>query len=392
MEGSQRVPKRTVPLRIGPILLLLWLVPVSFLRADIEGEYHLEFLADGTPRFTQVLRWEPDPNVSLYRVIVQNESGEIVVDTRTERSELNLCLEPGAYRVRIVLFNLLGKPEFELPWKSFTVKQARTPRIRSASPKTWYLEEPSPVLVLSGQDLVPGATVELTLPTNDSVRLKGEVIEHAGTSRIRVVFPSDVVRSGTYTLTITNPGGLSTVLPGAIVVKYRRPVDVQISAGFSPWVSLYDSWYTRTWPGTVFPASAVCRWTVHFMKTDHGHFGGELTAGGRFMSGGTEGAEIRLLFGSAGLNAVYRLLLSKTLNANLRAGGSVMMSFLSFEYDGTEGATLISLDPGISAGLSLSYRLSRNVFLEAGADWSQIFASEYTGGGVMPFIAAGYTF
>lgn len=361
-------------------------------RAEETGTFSCEILPDGTPRFTQVLRWEPDPNVSFYRVIVQTGSGENIADSRTEKPELRLCLGPGEYRFRIVLFNVLGKPELELPWKPFTVKRAEIPRIRNWSPKAWYLEEFSSVLSLSGRDLIPGATIVLTLTTNDSVRLKGEVIEQDGTSRLRVEFPSMFVQTGTYTLTLTNPGGLSTVLPGAVVVGFQRPVDLQLSAGIAPWVSLYDSWYTQTWPGTVFPVSAVCRCTVYVLKTGFGHFGGELAAGGRFMSGGIEGAGIRLILGSAGLNAVYRLRVSNTLSVTARAGGGIMMSGLSFDYADTGGAALTSVDPCLSAGLSLTYRLTKKTFLEAGADWVQMFASEFTAGGVMPFISTGYSF
>ena len=389
MGGRSSAFRRAVTAFLSACIML---AASGMLSAEETGDFSFKLLPDGTPRFTQVLRWEHDPNVSFYRVYVQTASGENITEERTEQPELQLNLEPGEYRFRVILFNLLEKPELELPWNTFTVKRAEIPRIGNWFPGAWYLDELDPVLSLSGTDLMPGAKVVLSHTTRESVYLNGEVVEQEGTTRVNIRFPSMLVQTGTYSFTLTNPGGLTAVIPRALDVSFQRPVDLHVSAGFAPWLPLYDSWSVQTWPGTVFPLSAVARFSVHFLKTGIGYFGGELTTGGRFMSGGIEGADIRSVSGSVGLNAVYRLLFSKTLSVSARAGGGIVLSNHVFEYAGRKGATLSSIDPCISAGVSLTRHLTKKIFLEAGADWMQMFASEFTAGGIMPFICAGYSF
>lgn|GEM_PF-3884436 len=75
-----------------------------------EGEYYHEILPDRTVRFTQVLRWDGDPNVFAYEVTVETEAGELVSTWRTEEPVLRINLVPGQYRCCVVLYNLLGKP------------------------------------------------------------------------------------------------------------------------------------------------------------------------------------------------------------------------------------------------------------------------------------------
>ncbi|HUJ76432.1 MAG TPA: hypothetical protein VL359_16340, partial [bacterium] len=118
------------------IALLLLLGGACAAEAEDLGEFSFVMGADGAPRFTQVLRWSADPNVLYYQVTVQTGAGDEVGTWKVETPALTLNLAPGAYRYRVVLYNLLGKPEVELPWHPIEVRKAEVPHIASCAPRT----------------------------------------------------------------------------------------------------------------------------------------------------------------------------------------------------------------------------------------------------------------
>ena len=60
-----------------------------------------------------------------------------------------------------------------------------------------------------------------------------------------------------------------------------------------------------------------------------------------------------------------------------------------FDYKGTSGKHFYSLDPALSAGLSLKYHLTKNIYLEGGFEWSQIFHSGFNAGFLSPLVLFG---
>lgn len=206
-----------------PLLALLLFCRVQLLHADQPGEFYFETLPDGTPHFTQVLRWEADPNVLYYEVTLQNSAGETVSVSRLEEAVLKLNLSPGAYRYRIVLYNLLRRPEVTLPWQDIEILRAETPHIDGSTPKMWFLEDFKPTLTLSGEHLMAGATVVLKRDAAPSESLTATASPGEGTSTANVTFPAGTLSEGEYSLVVTNPGGLSFNLPHALLVRHMLP-------------------------------------------------------------------------------------------------------------------------------------------------------------------------
>lgn len=217
------IPRRAIPFPVGPVLLILCLVPAALLRAEIEGEYFFETLADGTPRFTQVLRWEPDPNVLYYELTLQTAAGEEISFSRTEEPAFMMNLSPGEYRYRIVLYNLLRKPEIELPWREFIVLEAEIPRVRSHTPDSWFIEDGPPLVTVSGTDLMPGAVVRLVKNGDPEEAYSGTELERGGTSSVRAKIASDALTAGEYDIVLTNPGGLFSAVEKALFVRHKLP-------------------------------------------------------------------------------------------------------------------------------------------------------------------------
>jgi hypothetical protein len=371
-------------------LALLALVAAALrLGAQALGECPLEILADGTPRFTQVLRWEADPNVLCYELILQTGSGEQLASWRLEEPTLRLQLRPGEYRYRIIAFNMLGRPELELPWRSIVVLKAEMPRITGLSKNLWFLEDLKPELGLSGENLVPGAKVVLAAATSTAEPILGNVLERSGTSKLSVGFPDNRLEPGEYSLVLTNPGGITVTVPGALSVRYLKPLELNATLGFAPWISLYDSWYVDAWPGTFFPLGSMSRFSAYFVRRPHANFGAELSFGGRFMKGGIEAASIDTQIGLLGLNGICKYPFSRSISAVLRVGGGLAMSHHQFSYGSVDGRDIYSVDPYASAGISVQSYLTKTLFLEAGSDWMHILTKDFTAGGLMPFLSAG---
>jgi hypothetical protein len=371
------------------VALLAFLAGAVAAHAQDLGEFSLEMLADGTPRFTQVLRWDPDANVLSYEVTVQTGAGEEVGTWKLQEPMLELNLKPGAYRYRVVLYNLLGKPEVELPWRSIEVRKAEVPRLSASSPKVWFIDDLKAELTLSGENLDPGATVELRPAAGGAGPIAGTELEREANATLRVGFPEKDVKPGDYAVVVVNPGGITATLPGALTVRYERPVDVLVAGGYGPWFSLYDPWYVQAWPGMFFPAGAAARVSVYFVKTPFGQIGAEVAAAGRLMWGGLDTAVISSQVGLLGLNGTYRYLFSRLISAEARVGGGVSLSHHSIAYGETAGPQLASLDPFVTAGLSVQFHVTKHFFLETGVDWTQVFALGVSEGGIQPALCAG---
>jgi len=388
MAGRHRVSSLTA---FSALLLSLGLFGGAPLYAQQSGETTFEILPDGTPSFTQVFRWSADPSVLFYEVTVQTSTGGMITQEKLNEPVLKLNLRPGEYRYRIVLYNLLGKPELELPWTSFSVNKAQMPRVTAVSPKVWFLEDLKPVLSVSGANLMPGATIRIEDRAANAAPIAGTETAREGTASLSASFPIKSVREGVYTLEVVNPGGLSVTLPDALVVHFQRPVDLVFSGGYGPWIPLYDAWSTSTWPGPVF-VSGVARFSVYFLKREWGFLGAEVETSGRTMQGGLSEATIQSRVGLTGINVIYCRRFSPRLSAKVAAGSGVAIGDYRFDYAGVAGPAITSADPYISSALSLQYYFGRQIFVELGCGWVQVLARGYTTGGVMPFLSGAYLF
>jgi hypothetical protein len=143
--------------------------------------------------------------------------------TRVEAPPLELSLSPGDYRYRIVLYNVLRKPEAELPWQDFTVLRAEIPRLAASEPRLLFLEDSSAELRLRGEDLVQGATVTLVREDGEARSLLGTVTAFDGSSSVAASFALESLAEGLYSLELRNPGGLAATLPAAVLLRRKLP-------------------------------------------------------------------------------------------------------------------------------------------------------------------------
>jgi hypothetical protein len=209
-----------------PLVLILLAPPV--LHAEDTGSYALEYLPDGTPCFTQVLRWEGNPSVLYYEVTLQTQTGEAISVTKVDKPELSVSLGPGRYRYKIAIYNTLRKLELELPWQAFTILKAEIPRITGYAPKVWFLEDLKPMIQINGDDLVDGATV--CLKAASGAEIMGTERQREGTSMAKFEFPAGPIEAGEYSVELKNPGGISSTIDRGLLVRHM----LAAPSGLSP--------------------------------------------------------------------------------------------------------------------------------------------------------------
>jgi hypothetical protein len=353
-------------------------------------DFRYDIGADGQPVFTQVLRWEEDANALEYLIVIKDEAGTELVDARTAEAKKEVQLSPGSYTYKIVTYNLLGKPEEETEWLELRILRAEKPLIASASPKVIYMDSLDGRVTIQGDKLIAGARVFLKGDGVAGGSFEGREAQRKGDEEIVVTFPDGAYQPGNYGIAVENPGGLSSGLDDALRIRYQRPVDILVSAGYSPLLSLNDGWFTSNWPAVYKPLCFDASLGVFFIKQKWGFIGIEGQAQYRRLVGGESAATITSDYLLAGANLLYKYRLTRRLHGVARVGGGLAYSEHSFDYDGFPGPSTKSRDPFARVGASAQYFTPIKLYAELGADWSCIFLKGHLAGGVTPSFRIGY--
>jgi len=357
------------------------------------GNFYFTQGADGQIDFTQVLRWEGDPQALEYRFVLRakgaDQSAPAIVDERTSAAEERVKLAPGDYEYKIVTFNLLGKAEAESDWIGFSVVKAELPTLAEAKPSTIYMDALDGRVTLSGDKLLPDGVVTL-LPKDGSAPFKGSVVKHGEDKEIVVVFPDRAYAQGDYGISFRNPGGLTAKIDDALSVKFQRPVDILLSLGYAPYVSLKDSWLVQNWPTAFNPVGFNADLDLYFVKKWWGFIGIEPEFSWRRMKGGETGATITSDYLLAGANALFKYRFTRSLHGLVRLGGGISRSHHAFDYDGFDGPTIDSTDPYARFGLALQYFTPIKLYGELGADFTDILLLHHYAMGITPRACIGY--
>jgi len=356
--------------------------------AEPARDFFFRLDAEGKPVFTQVLRWEAEPDAFEYEVVVRDSSGSEILDERVTASPAEVHLAPGSYTYRIVTYNLLDKAEAETPWKALTIIKAERPVISSAFPKTIFMDTMDGRVTIVGSELLDKGTIDLISP--EGARYPGAVKARKGDREVVVVFPDEAYRPGTFGLSIENPGGLSTTVEGAFRVRFQSPVDFLASAGYSPFIALDDRWFVETWTSNFHPTSFDAGLELFFVKRLWGSLGIELDTDERRMSGDFGDATLTSDFTLAGACFLYEYRFTRRLRGLVRLGGGISWSYHDFDYQGYAGPTATSYDPFARGGLALQAFLPWKLFGEIGADCSCIFLLDHYAIGIAPGLRVGY--
>lgn len=377
-------------------ILLVLLVSSMFASAmpeetHVSEDFYYTVNEQGEIVFTQILSWQGSEFSAVYEVEVRDRKGKTILEQETDQTRLEVSLPAGDYTYRVSAVNLLGKKEGIGGWVPFTVKKALDPLIDLALPSEVFLEEGDPVLTLEGDRFDRGMKVSLVKELDDEDRIEGTINEIAR-QRATVSFSADLLDSGEYLVRALNPSGLYGYSRQRLKVSYRYPRELFASAGWMPFATMFDSWFTDTWSEPFYPAGGVTRAAYMITRRKTARWGVEGRLSGRYMKGGLSRAAVDTMVFQLGGGAVYKQIQSERVFIVARAGVSLAVTRVALDYDGISGETAATLDPACYIGGAVQYAITNRVFAEFGVDFEAIFYKGFIGSGLAPSLSVGYIF
>lgn len=368
--------------------------PVAQDDADFwfeEGEEGIVFL--------QVLRWDAVPYCPFYDVVVEQAaedgSWDLILQDRAETNEYTVSLVAGKYRYRVVVYNLLSRPELESDWFTITVFRAIQPVVDRVTPGAVYLEEvQTGIFTVDGRNFLP-ETIFAFRSTGTASRYTGTVLELDDRGRrVRIQFPVSSIATGQYVLVAENPGGL-TDSSEAIAFRYIKPMDLDVSVGYMPIFVLFDDTIDTYFGSPVVPAGAVAKVTFIPFKQPFGFFGFGLYASASRMDSEFDTYRLSANWLMAHVAFVYQKpLIRQRLILDIHAGPGVMMfQDMNFVFD--TGITSPEYSPwsvSALAGSSLHLYVRRRLYVEFSLDCVVGFMEDMRTVSLQPALSLGWQF
>jgi hypothetical protein len=398
-----------LPLTAGVYMLLA----VFMLAAQsTEKNYFLKQTEDGKEGFVQRLSWEPSDYSMCYEVVIgkedeQNTAG--VQDTsgsteaykelsrsKTTDSFIEVSLPPGTYRYAVTVYNLLGKPETTSDWLYFNISRAYQPEVHSVFPKTIYLEEPNDgKFSITGKNLREDSRYSLCRQGKNGEAFTAQLTGHdENDKKAELQFDMKKLDTGIYSLTVTNPGGL-TAQDGPVTIKFKKRIDFDVSAGYTVPVVLYDNTMKTYLNTNVFPLSMTSRCSFMPFKHRFGYFGAGLDASYSRLYAKYDMYSLDGNFVTCHLNFVYQLPVIKNhLVLELHGGGgAVFFGSLEFHFEHDINTDPFNgIEPSFDAGAAVQVYILKRLYVDVCADYIHAFMPDMSLGMIVPSLSAGWQF
>jgi hypothetical protein len=392
------------------------------------GSFYID-RTGGEERFIQRLVWEKPDYAYRYEITIEVRDGaggyaEIRRESRTENF-IELSLAPGSYRYRIQVYNLLDHPAGVSGWTPFRVIRAIQPELHSFSWNAPPGEGNRRVeLVLRGANLADGGEARLR-PAGGGVDVRPLAYHPAGGSA-RLVFNREALPPGRCRVYVANPGGLEasleiTVNPPAAAepppaepaapaaaepsaaaepaggAGAAGPRSRYVSAEYAPLIPL-DGYLFPPSGQSVYPGGASLRLGLIPLSRPWGDLGLELAPAWNMLNAGS----VVIHLGAVHLNGLYqRWFFDQTLSLAVRLGAGISLVYGTNSAEQSSGSIftwIIAANGGIAlrwflpapAGPRTAAR--RSFYLEAGAEYIQLFARDSFTAYGKPFLGAGWRF
>jgi hypothetical protein len=201
-------------------LAALFFCGLSVLPA--QTTYYLD-MESGKPRFTHHLTWSGGTNSLHCEVIIEKEEGGRYVSHYREFTTgnfLDISLQPGNYRFRVIPYDILGKPNTGTEWAEIKVVAAVKPELYQPEEKNDYItEKKESVFVFDGDNIEPDAQIYFVNSEGERI-FPVEVIRSGDGGSVSLVFDRGQLSDGEYEVFVVNPGGLETSLSG---INFEAP-------------------------------------------------------------------------------------------------------------------------------------------------------------------------
>jgi hypothetical protein len=217
-------------------------------EVDTTSDWTPFFIRFAEGKIKVIQKWEKVPGSAYYILEIENEQGKIIQRRKTQSEELELGLNPGNYKKRLLVINKLDEIELESEWIPFSVVEIFTPELKDANTKEIITtDKKNPELNLDGFHFEPGIEV-LIESGNHKVTISELKIESE--NKIRIMLNTDDTPPGVYTLKMKNLKSKESSYPqylklevsskGKILSKEMQNWEILLrSALFAGWGEVY---------------------------------------------------------------------------------------------------------------------------------------------------------
>ncbi|MCL2174743.1 MAG: hypothetical protein FWB73_01740 [Treponema sp.] len=394
------------------------LIPNIIFAQDIGANYFIE-TEGGEQRIRQRLTWRGGANTYRYEVIIEkNENGSFVPIIREFSSAtfIIVSLFHGNYRFRVIpydIFDIAGQPS---EWRNLEVRQALKPQLSEAQPEIMLDTNGDPygfVVYISGNNLHHDAEFFLRHPNNTRTVL--DDVEYGEDGDVRIYIDSTNLEPGEYNIIVKNPGGFEAEIQRTVInhvieqiaknreqkkeggeplteigkesdISYRpyadtdeeenvisdeeiipvRKLITKLNIGWSPFFGVYGFDFSSL-ANIFINISLIGKLPIDF------YLGAELGMSISAIDASKLVLNINML--------IQKYIFKDIVYINFRAGTGIAM----FPNENEESKVFIN------AGLSFSWRITKFLILDAGANYMHIFGG-FQSGSVSPWIGIGFQF
>jgi hypothetical protein len=376
------------------IIIFMVLISATTFSQEATQQAAADYRVDESGRIFQRISWTR-ANVYFYEVEIewQNEAGEWTPELKERTTEIFIetALAPGMYRYRILNYNILERVAATSDWVGIRVFIAKTPKVERTSPAAYYIDnaEKEFTLVLEGADFMDGAEVLIAErkegavqnpppnPKEVPLQIQPLSVQYSrDENSIELVFSTEGLALGPYDITVINPGGLQTVYSD-FQVTFRRALDVNVSLGYMPALPL-SGYLFDTFSDSAYPVSFYGRVSVVPLKRPWGFIGAEFTPQISSMKTETDKYTVNGTMMTFALDGLYQWWFSNRVMAvNFRLGGGLAaVTGIRFEHkDGSASEEVATVLAMMNTGVSFEWLVWRDLFVEAGFEYMQMFSS-----------------
>jgi len=379
-------------LRYAPAILFLFVIAFP-LKAQSAG-YFIDPNSE-EPRFIQRLAWTGGAHALRYEVVIEKLEDENYVSHLREFTTalfLELSLTAGDYRFRVIPYDVLDRPGESSRWVQVEVRPALKPEVNSALQEATGTKDELYMFKVDGRNLLPDSEIFFLNEEGeriDPVRITA--IDDDGS--VVLFFDKGSLVTGEYGIVVKNPGGLETDMGGVVFTAPQKfaPIESPFKLFSASWMPVL-SFPINSFEESIVLTGAALNMAVAFMLPLDFYVGPELTTTWHTLNSvpavenetdetdsadeGSQGMKNQVL--TIGINVLAgKWFFNQTMAVNVRLGANY--SLLG------EGSF------NLNAGASFLWRFLKNVYVEAGANYSLAFNEELTGG-LHPFIGAGCKF
>jgi hypothetical protein len=325
------------------------------------------------PRFIQRLAWSGGMYSLHCEVIVEKEKDGIYAGHHsafTTGNYLDISLQPGNYRFRVIPYDILGKPVEGTGWEYFKVFSALMPELYQSGEKKDYVSvEKEFIFAFNGKNLVADTQFCFIGPKGEKFYPVETIVNEDG-SKVSLVFEKKQLDDGEYEVYAVNPGGLETRLSGITLKTPRIKLDQFLYIINVSWMPIYPAYGSDF--GVDWNLSNVCaRISVNSCMFFDSYLGMEFLFS-RYIENNIYG-ENGFTIGTGFL--FMNWLPNKKAAANFRIGWGIC----------TQPSDFFS-----NVGVSFMLKVVKRLNIEAGVNYVNSFVKD--GGDIQPWAGISFVF